>query len=177
MARIILLVFICGACLAQDNEDVRPLFSQLLQFRSVQGKEKEAVDFLYRKCNKAGLATQVFLDKDSFMNFTASLYPLSVQKPNIVFLCHLDVVPANDSAQWKHPPFAGEISNDTLWGRGCLDMKAIGAMEFYALKSFLPESRKRDLPYNITLLFVSDEESGGVHGAKFMTEQHLKTLN
>jgi carboxypeptidase PM20D1 len=176
MRKFIILLFLWGSVPAQEEEDIRPLFSQLLQFRSTQAQERPVMEFLLKKCVRAGFITQVFFDKDSFMNFTASLYPLSFQKPNIVFLCHIDVVPAYDSTQWKHPPFAGEISNDTLWGRGSLDMKAIGAMEFYALKSFLNESKTKDLPYNVSILFVSDEESGGVHGAKFITEQHLNTL-
>lgn len=177
MRKLFILLMIWNCSFSQEEEDIRPLFSQLLQFRSVQGKERAAMEFLLKKCTKTGFATQVFCDKDSFMNFTASLYPLSSQKPNIVFLCHIDVVPAPDSLQWRHLPFGGEIVNDTLWGRGCLDMKAIGLMEFFALKSFLRESKSKDLPYNISILFVSDEESGGVHGAKFMTENHLKTLN
>ena len=43
--------------------------------------------------------------------------------PAAMFLGHLDVVPADDSALWKYPPFEGRIVGDTLWGRGTLDDK------------------------------------------------------
>jgi acetylornithine deacetylase/succinyl-diaminopimelate desuccinylase-like protein len=175
--RLAILLFFYFGAFAQEDEDVRPLFSQVLQFRSTQGKEREVAEFLYKKCSREGFAMQVFMDKDSFMNFSASLYPLSTNKPNIILLCHLDVVPVPDSAQWKHPPYGGEFVNDTLWGRGTLDMKGIGIMQYYALKSFLKESKTKDLPNNVTLLFVSDEESGGIHGAKFIIDSHLKSLN
>src|ERR1035437_286241 len=123
-----------------------------------------------------GFYTHTFLDKDSFPNFSASVYPLESGKPTVIFLCHLDVVPAPDSLQWRQPPFAGAVVNDTLWGRGCLDMKGIGVLELFAMQSFLDSTKKTDMPYNLTLLFVADEEKGGVHGAKFMTENYLQLL-
>src|SRR6478736_639393 len=43
--------------------------------------------------------------------------------PNLVFAGHTDVVPPGDEAAWKHPPFAGEIAGEELYGRGAVDMK------------------------------------------------------
>src|SRR3954471_15228950 len=36
---------------------------------------------------------------------------------------HIDVVPAGDPAAWTHPPFAAEIADGKIWGRGTVDMK------------------------------------------------------
>ncbi len=51
----------------------------------------------------------------------------------IVLLAHLDVVPADEEAAggWTHPPFAGQIADGFLWGRGTLDDKAsaLGMLE------------------------------------------------
>src|SRR6266571_2907097 len=43
--------------------------------------------------------------------------------PHLVFAGHTDVVPPGDEANWTHPPFAGEIAGDALYGRGAVDMK------------------------------------------------------
>ena len=43
--------------------------------------------------------------------------------PNLMFAGHTDVVPPGDEAAWTHPPFAGEIADGVLYGRGAVDMK------------------------------------------------------
>src|SRR5262249_53994298 len=43
--------------------------------------------------------------------------------PHLAFAGHTDVVPPGEAANWSHPPFAGEISDGTLYGRGAVDMK------------------------------------------------------
>lgn len=72
-------------------------------------------------------------------------------------LGHLDVVPASAEG-WTYPPFAAEIHDDVLWGRGVLDDKGpiIGAV--YALKAI----RDLGLPIDrrIRVLFGTDEECG-----------------
>src|ERR1700727_2713791 len=42
--------------------------------------------------------------------------------PLLVFRGHTDVVPPGDEARWTHPPFAGEIADGVLFGRGAVDM-------------------------------------------------------
>jgi carboxypeptidase PM20D1 len=176
--KLYMLVLYWGGVFAQNrqNEEVLKTFTEVMRMPSVSGNERRLAQYLLQKTHEMGFYTRTFPDKDSFINFSASVYPLEQNKPNIIFLCHLDVVPAPDSLQWKHPPFAGVIANDTLWGRGCLDMKGIGVMEIFAMQGFLDSAKKTNLPYNLTLLFVSDEEKGGVHGAKFTIDNYLTVL-
>jgi carboxypeptidase PM20D1 len=80
-----------------------------------------------------------------------------------LFLAHLDVVPASDSADWIYAPFAGTVKNDTLWGRGTLDDKNVAVALLEALEKTLISKK---LPRrSILLAFGHDEESGGVEGA------------
>ena len=83
----------------------------------------------------------------------------------IALAAHQDVVPANEAADsgWTHPPFAGEIADGYVWGRGALDCKGslISIME--AVNNLIRDGfAPRRTVY---LLFGHDEECSGTHGA------------
>jgi acetylornithine deacetylase/succinyl-diaminopimelate desuccinylase-like protein len=82
---------------------------------------------------------------------------------------HLDVVPA-DAAQWSVPPFAGEVVDGYLWGRGAVDMKGMVAMTLAVARSLKRDGvvPSRDLVF----AFVPDEEAGGWHGARWLVDHH-----
>jgi len=83
----------------------------------------------------------------------------------LVLMAHIDVVPAGEANgdDWTHPPFAGEIADGFVWGRGALDDKAslVGILE--AVEALLGEGlAPRRTVY---LAFGHDEELGGWQGA------------
>ncbi len=57
--------------------------------------------------------------------------------PHLVFAGHTDVVPPGDETSWSHPPFAGEIVDGTLFGRGAVDMKGAVACAMAASLDYL----------------------------------------
>jgi acetylornithine deacetylase/succinyl-diaminopimelate desuccinylase-like protein len=72
--------------------------------------------------------------------------------------------------QWAHSPFAAEVHDGFLWGRGALDMKGGVAM---MLSAFLrAKAEDLALPGDVVLCILSDEEAGGNQGARFLVEQH-----
>ena len=82
--------------------------------------------------------------------------------PALVVHGHLDVVPV-DPAHWSVDPFAGEIRDGMLWGRGAVDMKNMDAMILTAVAEIL---RSGDKPNReLIVAFFSDEENGGVYGS------------
>jgi len=95
----------------------------------------------------------------------------------VLLMSHQDVVPVDQETkkQWLHPPFAGEISNDTIWGRGAIDIKSgvMGIME--AIENLLAQGYRPKR--SIYLAFGHDEELGGEQGAKqiakYLTAQKL----
>lgn len=75
----------------------------------------------------------------------------------VAVLGHVDVVPASPEG-WTYPPFAAEIHDGILWGRGVLDDKGPIIGSVYALKAI----RDLNLPIDrrIRIMFGSDEECG-----------------
>lgn len=146
------------------------LLSNYVHIASETGNEKEAADFMMLQCRNKGLVIEKITYKKGSYNFAASLYPLNLHKPNIIFLNHMDVVPSGDPANWKHPPYEGFIDDGKVWGRGSLDMKGPAIIQLSAIERFVQLAQKKDLPYNVTLLCVSGEETGGAKGSAIVAK-------
>jgi len=84
---------------------------------------------------------------------------------NILFISHLDVVPVDPKTlkDWKAEPFAGEIVDNYVYGRGALDDKASAFGILEALETLL--SNDWQPSYNFYFCFGQDEEIGGRNGA------------
>jgi acetylornithine deacetylase/succinyl-diaminopimelate desuccinylase-like protein len=89
--------------------------------------------------------------------------------PTLLLLSHTDVVLA-DAAEWSVPPFAGEVRDDVVWGRGALDMKSQVAAEAVAVASLAREGFRPagDLIFAAT----ADEEVGVGFGLEWLCEAH-----
>jgi carboxypeptidase PM20D1 len=153
------------------------ILSSYIQIESVSGNEIDAGIFLSALSEQKGLNVRVFTKEINSYNFAASLYPLESGKPNVVFLSHIDVVPSGEDSLWTYPPFDGVIADGFVWGRGAIDCKSLGIMQLLAISHFVGYAAENDLPYNFTLLAVSNEELGGKLGAKIITEHFLQELN
>ncbi|WP_104106485.1 M20/M25/M40 family metallo-hydrolase [Nocardioides sp. 616] len=86
---------------------------------------------------------------------------------------HLDVVPA-EARDWTHHPFAGEIADGYLWGRGAVDMKDFDAMLLSVVRARVRSGRVPQRP--IVLCFTADEEAGGHKGAEVIVRDHPDLL-
>jgi acetylornithine deacetylase/succinyl-diaminopimelate desuccinylase-like protein len=82
---------------------------------------------------------------------------------------HLDVVPA-EASDWRHDPFAGEVEDGYLWGRGAVDMKDFDAMLLAVVRQRQREGRVPSRP--VVLCFTADEEAGGHRGAEVLVNEH-----
>lgn len=88
--------------------------------------------------------------------------------PNFCFAGHTDVVPTGNEAAWRFPPFAAEIAEGRLYGRGAEDMKA-------AIAAFIAASARHIEKHgmskgSISFLLTGDEEGTGEHGTIKMLE-------
>src|SRR5690242_15017512 len=86
---------------------------------------------------------------------------------------HLDVVPAA-AEDWQVDPFAGELQDGYVWGRGAVDMKDFDAMLLSVVRARQRSGRVPSRP--ITLCFTADEEAGGHHGAQHVVEDRADEI-
>ncbi len=83
--------------------------------------------------------------------------------PNFCFAGHTDVVPVGDRAQWAVDPFAAEIRDGRLYGRGAADMKGAIAAFVAGCERFVHKAGNR-FKGSISLLITGDEEGPAING-------------
>ena len=158
--------------------DAVQALSHYIQYPSISGSEANAGKFFAALCEAKGLYVQLMGEEDGRFNFAASLYPLGMNKPNVVFLNHIDVVEADTvSAHWTHAPFGGEVSDGRIWGRGAFDNKGAAIMHLFAVAAFTGLAKEQELPFNVSLLAVSCEETSCPGGIGYVIEHFLEALN
>lgn len=87
---------------------------------------------------------------------------IGTAKPYLIFAGHTDVVPVGDRAAWRFDPFAAELADNMVWGRGASDMKgAIAAFTAAALGFLAKHGTSRG---SIGFLITGDEEGPAVNG-------------
>ena len=89
---------------------------------------------------------------------------LGTDAPNFCFAGHTDVVPAGDESKWSQDPFAGDIKDGQLLGRGAADMKGaiaafVGAVSELLSSGWIPKG-------SISFLITGDEEGPAINGTK-----------
>jgi acetylornithine deacetylase/succinyl-diaminopimelate desuccinylase-like protein len=137
------------------------------------GHTVDAAAFLQEQLRAAGIATELIApdpDKPILMGRLSGRGG-DAGKP-IVLLNHMDVVPV-DPARWSFPPFAGEIRDGVVYGRGALDMKGLAVAQLVALR-LLAERGERPR-HDLLFLAVPDEEVGGTMGTAWLA-QHRPDL-
>src|SRR5476651_902784 len=96
----------------------------LLRCRSVTPDEGGALKFLETVLKAAGFTVHRMTFSEPGADDVENLYArIGSAAPHLVFAGHTDVVPSGEEANWSHPPFAGEIADGVLYGRGAVDMK------------------------------------------------------
>lgn len=129
--------------------------------------EREAAEYVGAYLEDLGLTPEFYEPIPRRTNVMARVSGRNPDKPALVVHGHLDVVPAM-AEDWSVDPFAGEVRDGMLWGRGAVDMKNMNAMILTAVADILRagERPERDL----VLAFFADEENGGVEGSALVVK-------
>lgn len=136
----------------------------LLRCPSVTPAEGGALDCLERILEPAGFKVERVTFSETGHDSIENLYArIGTQAPHIVFAGHTDVVPIGDETKWTHAPFAGDIADGSLYGRGAVDMKG-GIACFVAAALDYVATHGGRLKGSISLLITGDEEGVAVNG-------------
>ncbi len=129
------------------------------------GNESNAVDFFAKLLDAEAIAYESAESAPGRGNLWARLEGGS--EPALILLNHTDVVPADEN-YWTTDPLSGEIRDGYLWGRGALDMKGTGMLQFQAFIAL----HRAGKPLNRDVIFMAtaDEEAGGFYGAGWLVE-------
>ncbi|TXK17630.1 M20/M25/M40 family metallo-hydrolase [Homoserinibacter sp. GY 40078] len=156
-------------------EDTARIARDLIRFDTTNwgggraNPEAPAAEYVEAELRSLGLAPRMIDAAPGRTSVVARVEGADPSRPALVVHGHLDVVPA-DPSNWSVDPFAGEIRDGMLWGRGAVDMKDMDAMILTALGDILRSGRRpaRDL----VVTFFADEENGGVFGSHHLVREH-----
>ncbi|MHB8468687.1 MAG: M20/M25/M40 family metallo-hydrolase [Gaiellaceae bacterium] len=155
--------------------DVVELLRELIRFDTTNppGNEAACVAHVQSLVEAAGVETRIVAKDASRPNLIARLAGKG-EAPPLLLYGHVDVV-ATAGQRWTQPPFAGELVDGVVWGRGALDMKSGAAMLVHA---FLRAARGELKPRgDLILAVLSDEENGGDLGARYLVEEQAALLD
>ena len=156
------------------QDEAVEILRDLIRFESVndgtgQGKgEREAAEYVAGKLADVGLEPQMFESARNRTSVVARIEGEDSSRGGLLIHGHLDVVPAQPK-DWTYDPFAAEVADGCVWGRGAVDMLDMNAMTLAVVRDRLRAGRKP--PRDVVLAFVADEEAGGVFGAQWLVEK------
>ena len=140
------------------------LARDLLRCRSVTPAEGGALKFLEATLKAAGFAVHRMTFSEPGADDVENLYArIGTGSPHLMFAGHTDVVPPGDEKAWTHPPFAGEVADGALFGRGAVDMKGGIACALAAALDHLAANGGKPKG-SISFLITGDEEGIAVNG-------------
>jgi succinyl-diaminopimelate desuccinylase len=136
----------------------------LIRCPSVTPVEGGALAYLEGRLEGAGFAVHRVTFSEPGADDVENLYArIGTGAPHLMFAGHTDVVPPGDAAAWTHPPFAAEIADSTLFGRGAADMKGAIACKLAAVLDHLAATGGKPKG-SISFLITGDEEGIAVNG-------------
>lgn len=137
--------------------------------------ERTAAEYVAEKLDEVGLDSKIYEPVPRRSTLVSHWEPdgCDTSLAPLLIHVHTDVVPA-EAIDWSCDPFAGEIKDDYLWGRGAIDMKGFDAMVLSVIRSRIKNGRPPRRP--IRLIFFADEEAAGIYGSKWLAEHHPELL-
>jgi acetylornithine deacetylase/succinyl-diaminopimelate desuccinylase-like protein len=147
--------------------DTVELLRDLIRFDTTNppGNEEACVSFVEALLREHGIESERYEKASGRPNLIARHAGSNGGTP-LVLYGHVDVV-TTAGQPWTRPPFAAELDDGFVWGRGALDMKSGVAM---CIAAFIA-AHEAGSPTPLVLVILSDEENGGDVGARFLAEE------
>jgi succinyl-diaminopimelate desuccinylase len=143
---------------------------QLIRCPSVTPQEGGALSYLQGLLEAAGFACHRLTMSAPGTPDVENLYARAgTGSPHLCFAGHTDVVPVGDAAAWTRPPFAADVVDGVLYGRGAVDMK--GGIACFAAAALGHIQANGGLPRgSLSFLITGDEEGPGINGTPKVLE-------
>ncbi len=156
------------------RDEVTELLRQLIRLKTVNppGNETDAAALLRDYLAESGVESELYARVPERANLVARL-PGSGGGSSLLLLSHTDTVVA-DQAEWQADPWAGELRDGEVWGRGALDMKGQVAASAVALATLAREGFRP--AGDLVFAAVADEEVGQGFGLPWLCEAHPEAV-
>ncbi len=146
-----------------DTTSPAEVLAALIRCPSVTPAEGGALALLQSLLQPMGFAVERPVFSEAGTPDVENLYArLGGDGPHFLFAGHTDVVPPGDESRWTHPPFAGEIADGYIYGRGAVDMKGGIACFLAATARYI--ATHGNPPGSVSFLITGDEEGPSVNG-------------
>ncbi len=142
----------------------------LVRCPSITPEEGGALSYLQDVLSDAGFTCYRLPFSEPDTPDVDNLYArIGTDAPHLCFAGHTDVVPPGDDDAWTHPPFAGDVEDSWLYGRGAIDMKG-GVACFLAATLRHLANRGYKFGGSISFLITGDEEGPALNGTRKMLD-------
>jgi acetylornithine deacetylase/succinyl-diaminopimelate desuccinylase-like protein len=150
------------------------LLRELLRFDTSNppGAERECINWIKGLLEGLGCEVGVFAREPDRPSLVTRLPGRGVSPP-LLLQGHVDVVAAR--GEWQHSPFAGDLADGYVWGRGALDMKGGVAMMLAAFMR--AKASGAQPPGDVILCLLADEEGGSALGADYLVREHAELFD
>lgn len=162
-----------------SNEEIQ-IFREYLRIPSVQPDVdyEPCLEFLKKQASNLDLPYNVYVPSGDPKKpiFVITWKGTEPTQPSIILNSHMDVVPVFED-KWTHPPFGADIDAEgRIFARGSQDMKCVGVQYLAAIRAL--KKNGVTLKRTIHVMFVPDEEIGGIPGMKaFVRTDEFRALN
>jgi succinyl-diaminopimelate desuccinylase len=137
------------------------------------GNTLEAAAYIRKLLDAHGVSYRVIAPQETMPNLVAT-FDTGKTGRHLALNGHIDVFPVGDGAGWTRDPWGGELVDGKIYGRGACDMKCGTTASIF---TFLYLSEIKDaLHGKLTLSAVSDEETFGPWGARYLFEHHPEVI-
>src|SRR5215211_5503718 len=156
---------------SQAGSEAVELLGELIRINTVNppGNEEPAQDFLAGILTEAGFECEMLAAEPGRPNLVARLRG-EAEGPTLCLLGHVDTVPA-DPSEWSFDPWAGDVVEGQVRGRGAQDMKDQVAAEV-AAAAVLGRDGWRPRAGDLLVVTTADEETGAAAGARWLCREH-----
>jgi succinyl-diaminopimelate desuccinylase len=154
-----------------DRERLIQFLRQFIRCKSPNppGNTLEAAAHVTDFLDEAGLDYRVVAPQETMPNLIAS-FECGSPGRHLVLNGHIDVFPVEDESGWSQDPWGADLVDGKIYGRGSADMKCGTTASIFTYHYL---NRIRDeLKGKLTLTVVSDEETFGPWGARYLFEHH-----